>query len=140
MTRVSGLGNHQISHHISILEKEKKIWWRNVGRQVNFFSSQIPRSLPTSELPKQSKEISKGSIPYQILMHLNQLDIIDNNGTNGKNLAIEIGISPQLVAYHLRSLLNEKLVDKRRNGIGNIITITNDGIAKISSDMQFNEL
>ena len=140
LTRVSGLGNHQISHHISILEKENKIWWRNVGRQVNFFSSQIPQSLPTSELPKQSKEISKGSIPYQILMYLNQLDIIDNNGTNGKKLAIEIGISPQLVAYHLRSLLDEKLVDKRRNGIGNIITITNDGIAKLSSDVQFNEL
>jgi predicted transcriptional regulator len=73
-------------------------------------------------------------------MYLNQLDIIDNNGTNGKKLAIEIGISPQLVAYHLRSLLDEKLVDKRRNGIGNIITITNDGIAKLSSDVQFNEL
>jgi predicted transcriptional regulator len=134
LTRMSGLGNHQISLHINVLEKENKIWWRNVGRQVNFFSIQISQSLSTSELPMQSKELTKGSPPHQILMFLNQLEIIENKGANGKVLATEIGISTQLVAYHLRSLLDEGLIQKKRNGIGNIITITTEGIEKLTGE------
>jgi predicted transcriptional regulator len=67
-------------------------------------------------------------------MFLNQLEIIENKGANGKVLATEIGISTQLVAYHLRSLLDEGLIQKKRNGIGNIITITTEGIEKLTGE------
>jgi predicted transcriptional regulator len=70
-------------------------------------------------------------------MELNKVDLMDLKGPNGGQLAKEIGISPQVISYHLRSLIRWEMVNRKRIGLKVSLSITKLGIeALISADLE----
>jgi predicted transcriptional regulator len=57
------------------------------------------------------------------------------NGPNGSELAKEIGISSQVLSYHIRSLINWEMVERKRSGLKNSIYITELGIEALTKDL-----
>ena len=57
-------------------------------------------------------------------MQLNQADLMDLSGPSGTQLAKEIGVSPQVLSYHLRSLIDWEMVERKRSGLAISLSIT----------------
>jgi predicted transcriptional regulator len=57
------------------------------------------------------------------------------NGPNGSELAKEIGISSQVLSYHIRSLINWEMVERKRSGLKNSLYITELGIEALTKDL-----
>jgi len=132
LIRTLGMGNHQAAHHLRVLEKEAIVWHRNVGREVRWFTADVPQNLATEELPKPKIMLSQESIPYRILLHLMTLAGEGMEGCSQKKLAKHAGVSQQLTSYHLRALTEYGLVEKRRAGIGNLVRITSEGLEALA--------
>jgi DNA-binding MarR family transcriptional regulator len=132
LIRTLGMGNHQAAHHLRVLEKEAIVWHRIVGREVRWFTADVPQNLATEELPKPKMMLSQDSIPYRILLHLMTLAGEGMEGCSQKKLAKEAGVSQQLASYHLRALTEYGLVEKRRAGIGNLVRITSEGLEALA--------
>jgi predicted transcriptional regulator len=136
LTRLSGLGNNQVTYHLDRLEKEERIWSIREGRLLIFFADSVPVGNPISS-PILEINFSKNSIKRAILMELNKVDLMDLKGPNGGQLAKEIGISPQVISYHLRSLIRWEMVNRKRIGLKVSLSITKLGIeALISADLE----
>ncbi|MDG1540661.1 MAG: hypothetical protein P8Q46_03805 [Candidatus Thalassarchaeaceae archaeon] len=131
LTRLSDLGNNQATYHLDRLEKEGRIWSRRDGRLLVFFADSVPAdsSFPSSLL---DINFSKNSIKRSILMQLNQADLMDLRGSNGAELAREIGLSPQVLSYHIRSLIDWGMVERKRSGLKVSIYITELGIEALT--------
>ena len=65
-------------------------------------------------------------------MHLNQADLMDLAGPSGSELARDIGISPQVLSYHVRSLIDWEMVERRRFGLKVSLSITELGIEALT--------
>ena len=65
-------------------------------------------------------------------MQLNQADLMDLRGSNGAELAREIGLSPQVLSYHIRSLIDWGMVERKRSGLKVSIYITELGIEALT--------
>ena len=139
LTRLSDLGNNQATYHLDILEKEGRIWSRKEGRLLIFFADSIPSS---SSIPSSLLDInfSKNSVKRSILMFLNQADLMDLAGPSGSELAREIGISPQVLSYHIRSLIEWEMVSRKRSGLKVKLSITEIGIEVLTgSDIEIEQ-
>jgi predicted transcriptional regulator len=134
LTRLSNLGNNQATYHLDILEKDGLIWSRKEGRLLVFFADTVSNE---SEITSQLLEInfSKNSIKKTILMHLNQAELMDLKGPSGLDLAKEIGISSQVLSYHIRSLFKWEMVERKRTGLKNSLYITELGIEALTKDL-----
>ena len=104
LVRTAELGNNHTAHILEVLQQEGYIWNRKVGKQVRFFSSDISSDLETTELPSHAETLVQDSIPHQILMHLNRVELMGEKPPNGKTLAKELEISTELLSYHIRQL------------------------------------
>ena len=51
LVRGLGLGNHQAAHHLRMLADRGLIWHRRDGRRLRFYTSDVPRDSPASDLP-----------------------------------------------------------------------------------------
>ena len=127
LTRLSDLGNNQATYHLDRLEKEGRIWSRRDGRLLIFFADSVPMETSFSS-PLLDINFSKNSIKRSILMQLNQADLMDLSGPSGTQLAKEIGISPQVLSYHLRSLIDWEMVERKRSGLTVSLSITELGL------------
>lgn len=132
LVRALGMGNHQAAHHIRILEREGIIWHRRIGREVRFFTADVPAHLATDELPRPKIILTEESIPHKMLMALMELAESGSEGCSQKKLAKLTKSSEQLVSYHLRALGEYGLVEKRRSGLGNIVRITAEGLEALA--------
>jgi len=128
LVRTAGLGNNHTAHILEVLQQEGYIWNRKVGKQVRFFSSDISSDLETTELPSHAETLVQDSIPHQILMHLNRVELMGEKPPNGKTLAKELEISTELLSYHIRQLEASNYVSRKRNGVSFRIYITSVGI------------
>ena len=127
LTRLSDLGNNQATYHLDRLEKEGRIWSRRDGRLLIFFADSVPTASSFSS-PLLDINFSKNSIKRSILMCLNQADLMDLAGPSGSELARDIGISSQVLSYHVRSLIDWEMVERRRSGLKVSLSITELGI------------
>jgi len=131
LTRLSDLGNNQATYHLDRLEKEGRIWSRRDGRLLIFFADSVPTASSFSS-PLLDINFSKNSIKRSILMCLNQADLMDLAGPSGSELARDIGISPQVLSYHVRSLIDWGMVERRRSGLKVSLSITELGIEALT--------
>ncbi|RCH73629.1 MAG: hypothetical protein DBX07_06195 [Candidatus Poseidoniales archaeon] len=131
LTRLSDLGNNQATYHLDRLEKEGRIWSRRDGRLLIFFADSVPMETSFSS-PLLDINFSKNSIKRSILMQLNQADLMDLSGPSGTQLAKEIGISPQVLSYHLRSLIDWEMVERKRSGLKVSLSITELGLEALT--------
>ena len=131
LTRLSDLGNNQATYHLDKLQKEGRIWSRRDGRLLIFFADSVPKDASFSS---QVLDInfSKNSIKRSILMHLNQADLMDLAGSNGSHLAKELGVSSQVFSYHIRSLIDWDMVERKRSGLKVSLSITELGIEALT--------
>ena len=138
LTRLSNLGNNQATYHLDILEKEGFIWSRKEGRLLVFFADTVSKK---SEIisPLLDINFSKNSIKKSILMYLNQAELMNLTGPNGSELAKEIGVSSQVLSYHIRSLINWEMVERKRTGMRSSLYITELGIEALTKDVDNNE-
>ena len=134
LTRLSNLGNNQATYHLDILEKEGIIWSRKEGRLLVFFADTVSKK---SEIisPLLDINFSKNSIKKSILMYLNQAELMNLTGPNGSELAKEIGVSSQVLSYHIRSLINWEMVERKRTGMRSSLYITELGIEALTKDV-----
>ena len=134
LTRLSNLGNNQATYHLDILEKEGIIWSRKEGRLLVFFADTVSKK---SEIisPLLDINFSKNSIKKSILMYLNQAELMNLTGPNGSELAKEIGVSSQVLSYHIRSLINWDMVERKRTGMRSSLYITELGIEALTKDV-----
>ena len=131
LTRLSDLGNNQATYHLDKLEKEERIWSRRDGRLLIFFADSVPKDASFSS-PVLDINFSKNSIKRSILMHLNQADLMDLAGSSGSQLAKELGVSPQVFSYHIRSLIDWDMVERKRSGLKVSLSITELGIEALT--------
>ena len=131
LTRLSDLGNNQATYHLDKLEKEDRIWSRRDGRLLIFFADSVPKDASFSS-PVLDINFSKNSIKRSILMHLNQADLMDLAGSSGSQLAKELGVSPQVFSYHIRSLIDWDMVERKRSGLKVSLSITELGIEALT--------
>ena len=131
LTRLSDLGNNQATYHLDKLEKEGRIWSRRDGRLLIFFADSVPKDASFSS-PVLDINFSKNSIKRSILMHLNQADLMDLAGSSGSQLAKELGVSPQVFSYHIRSLIDWDMVERKRSGLKVSLSITELGIEALT--------
>jgi|TARA_B110000211_G_scaffold234348_2_gene303632 DNA-binding MarR family transcriptional regulator len=131
LTRLSNLGNNQATYHLDRLEKESRIWSRRDGRLLIFFADSMP-SNTTYSSQLLDINFSKNSIKSSILMHLNQAELMNLAGPSGANLAEEIGVSSQVLSYHVRSLIDWKMVERKRSLLKVSLSITELGIEALT--------
>ena len=131
LTRLSDLGNNQATYHLDRLEKEGRIWSRREGRLLTFFADSIPMGESFSG-PLLDINFSKNSIKRSILMHLNQSELMDLAGPSGSQMAKELGVSPQVFSYHIRSLIDWEMVERKRSGLKVSLFITELGIEALT--------
>ena len=131
LTRLSDLGNNQATYHLDRLEKEGRIWSRRDGRLLIFFADSVAMDNSFSS-PLLDINFSKNSIKRSILMNLNQADLMDLAGPSGSQLAKEIGVSPQVFSYHIRSLIDWDMVERKRSGLKVSLSITELGIEALT--------
>ena len=131
LTRLSDLGNNQATYHLDRLEKEGRIWSRREGRLLIFFADSIPMGESFSG-PLLDINFSKNSIKRSILMHLNQSELMDLAGPSGSQMAKELGVSPQVFSYHIRSLIDWEMVERKRSGLKVSLFITELGIEALT--------
>ena len=131
LTRLSDLGNNQATYHLDKLEKEGRIWSRRDGRLLIFFADSVPKDVSFSS-PILDINFSKNSIKRSILMHLNQADLMDLAGSSGSQLAKELGVSPQVFSYHIRSLIDWDMVERKRSGLKVSLSIIELGIEALT--------
>ena len=131
LTRLSDLGNNQATYHLDKLEKDGRIWSRRDGRLLIFFADSVPKDASFSS-PVLDINFSKNLIKRSILMHLNQADLMDLAGSSGSQLAKELGVSPQVFSYHIRSLIDWDMVERKRSGLKVSLSITELGIEALT--------
>ena len=131
LTRLSDLGNNQATYHLDRLEKEGRIWSRRDGRLLIFFADSVPMETSFSS-HLLDINFSKNSIKRSILMQLNQADLMDLSGPSGTQLAKEIGVSSQVLSYHLRSLIDWEMVERKRSGLKVSLSITELGLEALT--------
>ena len=110
------------------------IWSRKEGRLLIFFADTVSvKSEITS--PLLDINFSKNSIKKSILMYLNQAELMDLKGPNGLEISKEIGVSSQVLSYHIRSLIKWEMVGRKRTGLKNSLYITELGIEALTKDL-----
>ena len=134
LIRILGLGNHQAAHHLSVLEEQGDIWNKRVGREIRFFTSDVPRGTETGDLPSIGVSINENSIPYRILVILYENQDIEGNDSTQKEISAILKTSKQLVSYHIRILEERGFVERNRRGLGYRVSITPEGIRHILDD------
>ena len=134
LTRLSDLGNNHATYHLDRLEKEGRIWSRKEGRFLIFFADSVPQS---SDFSSSQIDInfSKNSVKRSILMQLNQSDLLDLAGPSGTEISNQIGVSAQVLSYHIRSLIDWNMVERKRTGLKVSLYITELGIQALTKDI-----
>ena len=134
LTRLSDLGNNHATYHLDKLEKEGRIWSRKEGRFLIFFADSVPQSSEFSS-PLIDINFSKNSVKRSILMQLNQSDLLDLAGPSGTDLSNMIVVSAQVLSYHIRSLIDWNMVERKRVGLKVSLYITELGIQALTKDI-----
>ena len=134
--KILNLSNGQMSHHLTVLEKEGLVWSVSDGRKLRFYTHHIEVDKLKS-LPKPPLEVIFGSTLYLILKKIEEL-----KGTNPtlSRLSTELKKTPSLVNYHLSNLYLNNFIIYSYKKFTKIWKITQEGeTALINSDLNKNE-
>ena len=131
LIRALGMGNHQAAHHLKILESQGTIWHKRVGREVRFFTADIPQGQSIDELPSMNIMLNEESVPYQILLLIYESRGISSPRFSQNKIAKQLGFSKQLISYHSRLLDKWGLIERTRSGFGYNLEITTEGTSHI---------
>nr|AIE92551.1 hypothetical protein [uncultured marine group II/III euryarchaeote AD1000_24_F05] len=107
------MSNGQLTHHLSVLESDERVWRRKDGRKVRYYPASIDSRTEDDDLPVPVLTPDPNSLQGKILQIL---DIHENEILNlsQKELSDKLETSQQLVSYHLKSLEDWGLVEKER--------------------------
>lgn len=107
------MSNGQLTHHLSVLESDERVWRRKDGRKVRYYPASIDSRTANDDLPVPVLTPDPNSLQGKILQIL---DIHENEILNlsQKELSDKLETSQQLVSYHLKSLVDWGLVEKER--------------------------
>jgi len=107
------MSNGQLTHHLSVLESDERVWRRKDGRKVRYYPASIDSRTEDDDLPVPVLTPDPNSLQGKILQIL---DIHENEILNlsQKELSDKLETSQQLVSYHLKSLVDWGLVEKER--------------------------
>lgn len=107
------MSNGQLTHHLSVLESDERVWRRKDGRKVRYYPASIDSRTADDDLPVPLLTPDPNSLQGKILQIL---DIHENEILNlsQKELSAKLETSQQLVSYHLKSLEDWGLVEKER--------------------------
>ena len=107
------MSNGQLTHHLSVLESDERVWRRKDGRKVRYYPASIDSRTADDDLPVPVLTPDPNSLQGKILQIL---DIHENEILNlsQKELSVKLETSQQLVSYHLKSLEDWGLVEKER--------------------------
>jgi predicted transcriptional regulator len=107
------MSNGQLTHHLSVLVNDERIWRQKDGRKVRFYPASVNPHTPPEELPVPVLTPDPNSLQGRILQ---MLDIHENEILNlsQKELSVKLETSQQLVSYHLKSLEQWGLIEKEK--------------------------
>ncbi len=139
VVRGLGFGNHQASLHLSVLEREGRIWSRRDGRLLRFHTVEgVSRMTPVGELPSPPFVHAPDSIQIRLL---DRLARVPREGRaegplTQRELANEIGCSQQLISHHLRQMSEGDLVRSRRVGVRKRWLVTPTGFSALQAGLE----
>lgn len=127
-----GMSNGQLTHHLSVLVSDERVWRRKDGRKVRFYPASIDSSTSEEDLPVPVLTPDPDSLQGKILQ---MLDIHENEYLNlsQKELSDKLETSQQLVSYHLKSLEKWGLVEKERVAMRYRYRLTNRALVLINT-------
>jgi predicted transcriptional regulator len=107
------MSNGQLTHHLSVLVNDERIWRQKDGRKVRFYPASVSPHTPIEELPVPVLTPDPNSLQGKILQ---MLDIHENDILNlsQKELSVKLETSQQLVSYHLKALEQWGLIEKEK--------------------------
>ena len=107
------MSNGQLTHHLSVLVNDERIWRQKDGRKVRFYPASVSPHTPLEELPVPVLTPDPNSLQGRILQ---MLDIHENDILNlsQKELSVKLETSQQLVSYHLKALEQWGLIEKEK--------------------------
>jgi len=107
------MSNGQLTHHLSVLVNDERIWRQKDGRKVRFYPASVSPHTPVEELPVPVLTPDPNSLQGRILQ---MLDIHENEILNlsQKELSVKLETSQQLVSYHLKALEQWGLIEKEK--------------------------
>lgn len=130
--KILSLSNGQMSHHLTVLEKEGLIWSVSDGRKLRFYTHHIEID-ELKSLPKPPLEVIYGSTQYSILKKIEEF-----KGMNStlSELSTNLKKTPSLVNYHLSNLYLNNFIIYKYKKFTKIWVITQEGeTALINSDL-----
>lgn len=139
LVRALGLGNAQAAHHLSVLESQGTIWNCRVGRQIRFYTGDIPED-STINLPAPKRDFSEDSIPHRILTTLAEAEFGNSRGGYTQSaLWQKLECSKQLTSYHVRTLEELGLLYRERYGLSYTVMITPEGLSHLTGIPEYTE-
>jgi len=126
------MSNGQLTHHLSVLESDERVWRRKDGRKVRYYPASIDSRTANDDLPVPVLTPDPNSLQGKILQIL---DIHENEILNlsQKELSDKLETSQQLVSYHLKSLEDWGLVEKERVAMRYRYRLTDRALILINS-------
>ncbi len=130
--KILNLSNGQMSHHLSILEKEGLVWSVGDGRKLRYYTHHIKIDNLES-LPKPPLQIINGSTQHTILLKIEENE---ENGITLSQISNELKRTPSLINYHISSLYSSDYITSQYKKFTKIWLITQEGkAALIDSDL-----
>ena len=129
---VLNLSNGQMSHHLSVLEKESLVWSVGDGRKLRYYTHHVEMD-DLKSLPKPPAQVIFGSTQYSILKKIEEKD---REEFTLSQLSTNLKKTPSLVNYHLSNLFMNNYIIYKYKKFKKVWKITQDGrTALINSEM-----
>ena len=115
-----------------------------VGGFVEGYASAVPEKLSSYDHVDESEILLTGNtvlistgheLRWSKFEDTNSMNPLIDKGHNGLELAKEIGVSSQVLSYHIRSLIKWEMVERKRTGLKNSLYITELGIEALTKDL-----
>jgi len=117
------LSNGQMSHHLTVLEKEGLVWSIGDGRKLRYYTHHIEID-DYKSLPKPPLHVVFGSTQYTILKRIEEEK---GENTTLSELSNALKRTPSLVNYHLSNLYQNNFIIYKFKKFSKVWGITPDG-------------
>ena len=104
-----GVGNGTLTHHLSMLERQNYIKSERDGIYKRFYPKDFAIDEDAVELSKVQRDI----------FYLAKTQ----PGISQKTIASELGVSKRVVSYHVRLMLEARLLEVKRKGRKNALYV-----------------
>lgn len=118
--RRTKIATGQLTHHLSYLQKVGLIKSESDGEYLRYYAH-----IPINDEEKRVLELVRQKSIRHILLF-----ILDNNNCNHEHLVKNLDISPSTISWHLKKLIDAKVVNKEVEGRKSFYSINNPEIVK----------